>query len=320
MRTSQRVAILFFFGVVTTTGACGLNVVGQATSTDSIDASVDSGELSKPGDETTPTTDANTPDVKAPDVDADAKDPGPYGNRVTNELLVLYDFEEGKGTVIHDKADDPNDLTNALTITDKTNVTWQPHALAINGNAIIQSDSALTKIAKICGGNNGTNEISIEAWVESATENESNYNTYAPIVTMADSNSTTQNFALGTYTHRSICTPFEGFVNCYEWWASIQSSKSPTSVDITVTTDLTHLVATRTNDGALSLYVNGESISTPTNTESLENWNNYLLTLGNMPQGGQGWQGTMHLIAIYSRALTPTEITTNFNAGADPTP
>jgi hypothetical protein len=290
-------------------GACA----EQAPHSDSAGALVDSGEIAPPsrGDaEMASANDASTTeDASAPDdTDAGMKDMGPYGNRVTSGLLALYDFEDGEGNILHDKAEAPCNLT----ITDETKVTWQPHKLTINASTIIQSKfpPTLTKITNACS---QTNEIAIEAWVESATTSES---TYAPIVTMADSNSTTQNFALGTYASTYKC----GILNLstchdYPWWASVQPGNDLNAG--TVTADLTHLVTTRVN-GILSFYVNGVLAGTQPNTASFADWESYPLTLGNVPQSGQGWQGTLHLVAIYGRALSADDINTNFNAGADP--
>ncbi|MCL2776470.1 MAG: LamG domain-containing protein [Polyangiaceae bacterium] len=319
MRTPQCIAILFFFGVVTATGACGLSAVGQATGTDSVDASVDGSESEllppKPGDdETTTVEDVNTPDANTPDtggVDAGVEYPWPYNTRITDGLVVLYDFEEGNGTTLHDRTVDPCNLT----IPDEANVTWQSHALAIDESTIIQSGFSLTKITNAC---KQTNEISIEAWVDSETTSESDH---ASIVTMADSNSVTQNFALGTSTSMYRCgIAYTKKCYNYNWWASIQPGNDLNAGNITTDATPTHLVATRTSDGTLSLYVNGDLAGTQKNTANLADWESYPLVIGSVPQGGQGWLGTLHLVAIYGRALSADEIMRNFNAGADPLP
>jgi hypothetical protein len=47
----------------------------------------------------------------------------------------------------------------------------------------------------------------------------------------------------------------------------------------------------------------------------LSSWNDaYRLALGNELNGGRPWTGELHLVAIFDRALNPTEIAQNFSA------
>ena len=49
----------------------------------------------------------------------------------------------------------------------------------------------------------------------------------------------------------------------------------------------------------------------------MSNWDTTMrLALANAVGGGRPWVGDLHLVAIYSRSLTATEVQQNFLAGA----
>ncbi|MEO1064503.1 MAG: LamG-like jellyroll fold domain-containing protein [Actinomycetota bacterium] len=84
----------------------------------------------------------------------------------------------------------------------------------------------------------------------------------------------------------------------------------------TATTTLTHVVMTHTTNGTRTLYLDGTPTTTDTIAGTLTNWDpDYPLTIANTTDGTRPWNGTLCLIAIYDRALTPTEITTNHTTG-----
>jgi hypothetical protein len=80
--------------------------------------------------------------------------------RVTSGLLVLYDFEEGAGTTIRDRASAGPALD--LRIETPRVVRWRPGAIAIDGSAAIASAAPATKIVEVVA---RRGEISIEAWI-----------------------------------------------------------------------------------------------------------------------------------------------------------
>ena len=305
MQTSRCAAIVLVLGVATATGACGLNAVGKQAS-DSMGDSLDSGAPGPSGDaaQTKPggdaSADSNTDTPDAPD----NSEPGANdGNRGP---IVLYDFKESDGTTIHDRTDNPYDLE----ITDQAHANGdafqQDHALVINNYTIIQSSDTGLSVMKVAEACKKTKEISVEAWVESAQQiMEADL---TPIVTMAK-DATNITFALGTNTY----TKYR--LDHYYWWASIKNGDNlapSASNSPKVTSDFTHLVATTTADGTLSIYVNGQSAGTQ---KSILDCENYPLVIGNMPEMGHGWKGTIHLIAIYGRALTEVEVKQNTAAG-----
>jgi hypothetical protein len=82
---------------------------------------------------------------------------------------------------------------------------------------------------------------------------------------------------------------------------------------------LTHVVYTRTATGAEAFHLDGATAGSGSQPGDLSNWSSsHRLILGSVYGADRPWLGTYHLVAIYDRALTPAEITTNYKAGPDP--
>ena len=72
---------------------------------------------------------------------------------------------------------------------------------------------------------------------------------------------------------------------------------------------LTHLVYTRDARGKARIYLDGEENNLLDVKGDLSNWqDDFKLVVGNETSGDRPWLGTLHLLAIYDRALSPDEI------------
>ncbi|MEM9599125.1 MAG: LamG-like jellyroll fold domain-containing protein, partial [Acidobacteriota bacterium] len=79
---------------------------------------------------------------------------------------------------------------------------------------------------------------------------------------------------------------------------------------------LQHVVATRSADDWIRLYIDDRLVTSRRRTGSLAGWDSaYPLLLGNETTGDRPWLGELHLVAIYDRALDSGEITQNYYAG-----
>ncbi len=84
----------------------------------------------------------------------------------------------------------------------------------------------------------------------------------------------------------------------------------------TAVPDLTHVVFTRSRDGTERLYVDGILRSQEVRGGDFSNWDGtFRLALGNEFTRNRTWEGVYHLVAIYSRSLSKTEVLDNFRAG-----
>jgi hypothetical protein len=67
------------------------------------------------------------------------------------------------------------------------------------------------------------------------------------------------------------------------------------------------------------LYVNGEVVKTATVGGNLSNWNTtYPLSIANEVSLNRPWYGDIHLVALYRRSLSASEVQQNYSAGPDP--
>ena len=78
----------------------------------------------------------------------------------------------------------------------------------------------------------------------------------------------------------------------------------------------THIVATRTPDGIVRLFLDGREVATNTVAGDMNRWpDDCRLVVGNEISGDRPWRGEIGLVALYSKALTAAEIAQNFAAG-----
>ena len=230
--------------------------------------------------------------------------------RITDGLLALYTFKEGDGDTVHDVSEAGDPLN--LTISNPSNVEWGQGFLAVNGAVKIRSGDPATKLIE---GIQETNEITVEAWIAPANDVQSGP---ARIVTLSY-NASLRNFTLGqagTEYRFRIRTPDTGNNG------SNPELRSPPDI---LTTVLTHVVYTRDDYWATSLYVNGDVVVNDDNIlDIIDNYINgditgwddtYEFGLANEINEERPWLGDLHLVAVYNKPLSEDEIGQNFAAG-----
>ena len=232
----------------------------------------------------------------------EAADGVPTDRRVSNSLLVLYDFQESAGPIVKDKSEVGKPLD--LRIGDMKAVRRAAGTLDVKSETVIRSEKPANKIIEAV---RKSGAITIEAWVVPAKTNQSGP---ARIVSLSDS-ANARNFTLGQdgdhfdVRFRTTKTNTNG----------IPSVASPNK---SLTTRLTHVVYVRDRSGKSRLYLDGKQRKEQTIEGGLGNWqSNFPLVLANEVNKGRPWLGTLHLVAIYDRGLSSKEVRQNFDAGAD---
>ncbi|MEM1293762.1 MAG: LamG-like jellyroll fold domain-containing protein [Verrucomicrobiota bacterium] len=222
--------------------------------------------------------------VVGPDSDLSAKP-----SRIKSDLIALYTFEKGDEKVLRDRSgsDEPLDLQAARTS--------KPSA------PNFQSDSVATKILNGC---QESRAITVEAWIRPEKKSQSGP---ARIVAFSKGSAST-NFLLGQDGDRFI------FRLCTTETKTYEVLKSSARASLR----LTHLVFTRTPDGEAKIYINGRMVGQSRIRGYFTNWHPDLkLGLGNDPSVNRSWQGQFRLAAIYSKALSKSEVQRNFASGPD---
>jgi hypothetical protein len=208
-------------------------------------------------------------------------------------LEALYTFEEGRGDTVRDTsgAGEPLDLK----IADPGAVKWEGGGLKVNDGTLIASAAPPKRLVEAV---RKSKAVTLEAWITPADGRQAGP---ARILTLS-SGSSERNFTLGQegdrfdVRFRARGTDRNGMPGL----ASPVGSAGPRP---------THLVYTRDAAGKARLYVDGEDRGSRDVGGDLSNWNDgFRLALANETTRDRAWRGTLHTVAIYSRALAPEEI------------
>jgi len=220
--------------------------------------------------------------------------------RVSDGLQALYRFDERSGDRIRDvsQAGEPLDLT----IADPKGVVWQSGGLTIKSNTIIASEKPPARLVDAL---KKSKAITLEAWITAANTSQSGP---ARIITLSNGPNA-RNFTLGQSGDqfeirlRTTKTSTNGI-------PELQSSRG------SVATTTKHVVYTRDASGNAVVYVDGKAAGKRKVEGDFGNWDNgLLLAVGNELSGDRHWQGTLHLVAIFDRALSADDVRRNHEAG-----
>lgn len=220
-------------------------------------------------------------------------------DRVEKGLQALYAFSRGRGDTVGDASGSGNDLK----IDDPSGVRWQEDGLAIHTPTRIVTEKPPRRLTEAL---QKSREITVEAWVTPADSLQAGP---ARIVTLSEGTSA-RNFTLGQdasqydFRLRTTKTDRNG----------LPSIASPSG---TAVTGPTQLAATRSKSGDTTFYLNGRKVASGKADGDFGNWEEgFTLAVANETSENRGWLGTLHLVAIYDRALSGDELRQNHAAGA----
>jgi len=225
----------------------------------------------------------------------------PQTGAAASAPLVLYNFNEGNGSHVYDVSGNGTPLN--LIIDDTGNTRWlQGGGLAIDRPTLIRTTVPARKITdaiKI------SNAFTIEAWVKPAGKIPDHP---ARIITLS-ADTRNRNVTLGqgrtTYNTRLRTTRTDA-----------NGTPSLSSIKSTFDTGLAHVVYTRNRSGLVRLYVNGILQKEKRDPGSLNSWdNNYSFALAGELTGNRPWMGNFYQVAVYSQALSSSEIDQKFTSG-----
>lgn len=300
-------------GAMSPFGASGPTVPNGSTSTGTtpVDGST-GGSTAAAGESTTGFPDAEETGFpglstgEAAESGSSGDVPGhPDDGRVYDGVVALYRFDEGAGALIQDRSLVAPPLH--LTIPGGAPIAWLPAGgVQFQAAGSVATAGGANKVAQAC---RTTNELTLEAWITPASA-KSTVLGPARILTYS-SDTAHRNFTLGqvgsaySLRVRTSNTDDNG----------IYLDADPVTGGA-ASTSLTHLVVTYSAASA-QLYQGGALQTSATIGGGFEGWTDgFALLMGDEATGDRAWLGSLHLAAIYCRALTAAEVSQNFNAGA----
>jgi len=229
------------------------------------------------------------------------------GNRYEDNVIAMYEFKTGNGTVAYDTSG----INPAVDMNLIGNVTWVAgYGIDIRSGGRAQGSALSSK--KLSDRIKLTGEYSVEAWVVPA-----NVTQDGPARIISYSASTTnRNFTLGQtlynyeFLHRSTTTDANG-----------GPTLATADADEDLQAALQHVVITFDPINGRQIYVNGAQTGDTDSVAGgvLSDWNDsYALVFGNEAGGNGGalqWAGKLRLVAISDRAMTAAQIQQNFDVG-----
>lgn len=220
--------------------------------------------------------------------------------RVSRNLQVLYTFEAGQGVLIRDRSGVGQPLD--LKIEKPAAVQWKEGTLVVRASTKINSTVPAKKIINSV---KRANSLTVEAWIQPANDRQKGP---ARIISLSG-NSSQRNLTLGQEEKRYD-------VRLRTTSTSTNGLPSTAIPPKSVMTKLTHVVYSRDAQGIARIYINGNQQAQQKVSGKLSNWSNdFGLILANEKTGDRPWLGEFHLVAIFSRALTASEVKQNFQAG-----
>jgi len=215
--------------------------------------------------------------------------------------VAEYLFAGGSGTTVTDQAGSLD-----LTITDPGNVTWGANGLTFNANTEAISTFAASDIYNSV---TSSGELTFEAWVDPASLTQTGPARIVSVSAHGGSRNATlgqQNSGIDWRT-RATNTGSNGV-------PSLGTGNGA------ITTTMTHVVATFDTNGDREIWIDGVLDSSNTGAGAIATWDASMkLVVGNEASGDRPWLGEICLAAVYDTALTPTEISQNYNAGCPTT-
>ena len=225
------------------------------------------------------------------------------GGRFDENLIARFEFKTGNGNTAYDTSG----VEPALNLTLSGSVDWVGGwGLNFTGGKAQATTLSSRKLhEKILA----TGEYSIEAWIAPANTTQEGPAT----ILSYSAGINTRNFALGQvlysydFRQRSALSNSNGE-------PSLRTD--PDDEDAQAT--LQHVVISYHPSSGRRVYVNGRDTGDRETQAlaSLADWDNtYALVLGNEVSGSRAWLGTIRFLAIHNRALSLSQIQTNYEAG-----
>lgn len=224
------------------------------------------------------------------------------GGRYEANQIAFWQFKTGQGTTAYDTSG----IEPAINLNFSGTVNW----VGGWGIQIVDGKAQATTTAsrKLHDLITATGEYSIEAWVAPANVTQED----ADIISYSGS-TTARNFTLAQRLYN-----YQAYGRSSATGANGDPALETADADEDLQAALQHVVVTYDPVNGRKLYVNGVFTDDLDSASggNLSNWDNsFAFVLGNEVSNDRLWQGTIRMVAIHNRALTPAQIVQNYNVG-----
>lgn len=220
--------------------------------------------------------------------------------RVVDGLQALYTFEALVNGGIPDRAGVGEGID--LRVDKPQGVRFQAGRMGLDLPVVIASDGPATRLTQAL---RQAQQFSLEVWITPA---EGEQTGPARIVSLS----------LDTSKRSLALVQEKGRFELRLRTSTTTDNGTPATPtpDGTAIHRQTHLVATRSPDGIVRLFLDGQEVATNTVAGDMNRWpDDCRLVVGNEVSGDRPWRGEIALVALYARALSTDEIARNFAAG-----
>ncbi|MCB1685580.1 MAG: LamG domain-containing protein, partial [Pseudomonadales bacterium] len=224
------------------------------------------------------------------------------GGRYEANVIALYEFKTGNGNQVYDTSGVEPSLN--LTLSGSYNWVGGWGVQFVAGKA----QGSTTASAKLYDLITSTGEFSIETWVAPGNVTQDGP---ARIVTYSGS-SNSRNFLLGQTLYN-----YDTFVRNDPADADGELLSTP-NADEVLQASLQHVVLNYDPINGRQIFVNGERIDVTDATPPalLNVWDDtFAFAIGSEVDNNNRWAGTMRLLAVHNRILTPAQVMQNFEVG-----
>jgi len=219
------------------------------------------------------------------------------GKRIVDSLEILYEFKGLTSTITDTSVGDASiDLVIGSGVVDRIS---GGGIQVVDSASIVSTDTGQQLIDRLT-----SSQITIEVWVKPLFTNQVGP---ARIVTFSQGQ-LLRNFTLGQDNDRYI-------VRLRTSQTDLQGMPNIVTPAGSLTDNLTHVVFTY-EQGSAKIYIDGTEMVSESRTGDFSNWDGSMkIGLANEFIDDRAWLGAIHLVAIYSKALTSSEVMSNYQAG-----
>jgi len=225
------------------------------------------------------------------------------GGRFESNLIGKWEFKTGFGN----QAFDTSGVSPALNLTLSGVYNWVGGwGIRLSGG---KAQGATANSKKLYDNIVSTGEFSIESWVAPANVTQEGP---ARIISYSGGDDT-RNFMLGQTLYN-----YDYLVRHDNTDANGEPSLSTANADEILQAALQHVVVNYDANGGRRIYVNGVDTGYEDSVEGslLNEWDDsFAFVLGSEVSGRFNFTGTIRMVAIHNRVLTPEQIFSNFDAG-----